>query len=345
MSEIKPKVYCTFQDAPQHHFPGHPESPHRLHTMRGWLEQPPYPQITWLNFSPAQEGDVALVHRKELLAFLREESQLGAHQFEPSPSYVTQESYQAALGAVGATLAVSRQIYSNPSGRGFAIVRPPGHHAEPMDAMGFCLLNNVAIAAADAIASGLNKVAIVDFDAHHGNGTQAVFIDTPEVGYLSTHEWNIYPGTGRLESPQHAEGRIINIPLPPFSGNKAFRAIIKQVVGPWLRDFQADMLFISAGYDAHFSDPLTTLTLDTQGFYHLAQSLVKLADQYCHGRVMFVLEGGYDPQALKDNIQACLAALCEQNSYPDHYGKAPGYEADISGLITKLINRHHLQEK
>lgn len=345
MREKEPSVYCTFQDAPQHHFNGHVESPHRLYLMQEWLAYPPYPQITWLDFQPAEEGDVTLVHGKELLEFLQQECQLGAHQFEPSPSYVTRESYHAALNAVGATLAVSRKIYSNQAGRGFAIVRPPGHHAEPLDAMGFCLLNNIAIAAADAIAHGLKKVAIVDFDAHHGNGTQTAFIDTPEVGYLSTHERNIYPGTGLFETPQHADGRIINIPLPPFSGNKAFQTITERVIASWLRGFHAEMLLISAGFDAHFSDPLTTLILDAQGFYDLAKSLVQLANQYCHGRVMFVLEGGYDPFALKDSIQACLAALCGESQFSDHYGKAPSYEPDISELINHLIMRHHLQEK
>ncbi|MFN2305107.1 MAG: histone deacetylase [Anaerolineales bacterium] len=345
MNDNNRKVYCTFQDASAHRYPGHPESPQRFHNMWAWLEKPPYSDMTWLNFHPAEESDVTLIHRKELLTFLQRQCQLGAHQFEPSPSYVTQDSYQAALAAVGATLAVSQKIISNESGHGFAIVRPPGHHAEPMESMGFCLLNNVAIAAADAIARGLHKVAIVDFDAHHGNGTQAAFIDTPEVGYLSTHEQNMYPGTGRLESPQHAEGRIINIPLPAFSGNRTFQVLLEHVVTHWLRDFRADMLFVSAGYDAHFSDPLTTLTLDTQGFFQLSKSLVSLADHFCHGRVMFVLEGGYDPLALRDNVQASLAALCYEDQYPDHYGKAPGYEPDISRLINQLIGRHHLQEK
>ena len=130
--------------------------------------------------------------------------------------------------------------------------------------------------------------------------------------------------------------------MPAFSGNRVFRAIIEQIVTPWLQDFQAEMLFISAGFDAHFSDPLTTLTLDTKGFYKLAQALIKLADQYCHGRVMFVLEGGYDPRALRDNIQACLAALCDQKNYPDHYGKASDYEPNVSELIEQLKKIHHL---
>jgi acetoin utilization deacetylase AcuC-like enzyme len=338
------QVYCTFQDAPQHAFPGHPESPHRLHLIREWLTVPPYPEMVWLDFQPAPEADVLLVHSKAMLDDIKTACQRGPHEFEPSPSYVTENSCQAALGAVGATLAVSRRILAEGHGRGFAIVRPPGHHAEPDHPMGFCLLNNIAIAAADAVASGTGKVAIIDFDAHHGNGTEAAFWQTPQVGYLSTHEMNIYPGSGRIESAPHARGRIINIPLPPFSDTHTFIDIFQGVAAPWLRNFGAEMLLVSAGFDPHFSDPLTTLTLDTAGFFQIAQMLVDLAEEFCQGRILFVLEGGYDPLALRDNIQACLAALCGRSSFPDHYGRSPGGHSEVTAIIEKLKNLHHLME-
>ena len=337
-------VYCTFQDAPQHTFPGHPESPHRLHLMREWLTAPPYPELVWLDFQPAQQADVVLVHTKAMLDSIKAACRVGPHEFEPSPSYVTENSCQAALGAVGATLSISRRILAEGHGRGFAIVRPPGHHAEPDHPMGFCLLNNIAITAADAVASGTGKVAIIDFDAHHGNGTEAAFWHTPEVGYLSTHEMNIYPGSGRIESAPHARGRIINVPLPPFSDTHAFIDIFQGVAAPWLRHFGAEMLLVSAGFDPHFSDPLTTLTLDTAGFFRIAQMLVNLAEKYCEGRILFVLEGGYDPLALRDNIQACLAALCGRSSFPDHYGRSPGGRSEAKPIIEKLQNMHHLKE-
>ncbi|MFW5714607.1 MAG: hypothetical protein ACOCYU_08040, partial [Brevefilum sp.] len=155
MNEKQPDIYCTFQAALGHRFPGHPESPKRIQSLGEWVEHPPYPEMAWLDFSHATVADVTLVHRESLLSFLRAESQKGAHEFEPSPSYVTEDSYQAALGAVGATLAVSRKIIAEGTGCGFVMVRPPGHHAEPDRAMGFCLLNNIAVAAADAVASGL----------------------------------------------------------------------------------------------------------------------------------------------------------------------------------------------
>lgn len=338
-------VFCTFHDAPGHAYPGHPESPQRLQSMREWLNSPPYPEMIWLNSQPASEAEVMLIHPIQMLEALRSACQRGAHQIEPSPTFVTKASYQAALGAVGGTLAVSRRILSEGQGRGFAIVRPPGHHAEPHQPMGFCLLNNVAIAAADAVASGLGRVAILDFDAHHGNGTQAAFWNTPEVGYLSIHEENLYPGSGQIESAPHARGRIINIPLPSFSDTAAFVNIINAVAVPWLRKFQPEMLFVSAGYDVHFSDPLTTATLDTRGFYKITRLLIQIAEESCQERIMFVLEGGYDPRALKDNIQACLAALCGRSTFPDRFGKSPGGQNRVSAQIDTLRRLHHLMEE
>ncbi len=342
MSEEDIKVYCTYQDAPEHFYPGHPESPKRMQNMGEWLVNPPYSQIQWLDIVPAAEKDICLIHPASLLAELRTECELGSHQFEPAPSYITPKSYQAALGAVGATLTISRKIISEGRGRGFAIVRPPGHHAEPETPMGFCLLNNIAIAAADAVASGLGKVAIFDFDAHHGNGTEAAFWETEQVAYCSTHETGIYPGTGCLDGAPHARGRIVDIPLPAFSGNTTFKLVRQDIVRPWMEKNQPEMLFVSAGYDAHFSDPLTSLTLDTRGFYDMTRTLVDLAEEYCGGKIMFVLEGGYDPIALKDNVQSSLAAISGQTEYPDHYGKGPDVNVNIEPEIEEIRTYHKL---
>jgi acetoin utilization deacetylase AcuC-like enzyme len=342
--EAKRKVYCTYQEAPGHNFPGHPESPRRVHALRAWIDSPPYPEVEWLDYSPAEESEVSFIHDKMFLAELKTECRRGTHEFEPSPTYVTESSYHDALGAVGAVLAVSRRIISEGTGTGFAIVRPPGHHADFDTSMGFCLLNNIAIAAADAVASGAGKVAIVDFDAHHGNGTQAIFSETSAVTYISTHETGIFPGTGTVDSAPHARGRIVNIPLPAFAGNEAFQQVLKQVVYPVLAHNTPEMIFVSAGFDAHFSDPLTNLSLDTDGYFMFAQALVEMAETFCNGRLMFVLEGGYDPIAIQDNIQACLAAISGHSDYPDHYGKAPAVNPDVSSLINKLRKIHSIEE-
>ncbi len=340
--ENQQTVYCTFQDAPGHQYPGHPESPKRLTAIKAWLDNAPYPEMEWLDYEPARMGEVTLLHHQHVVDFVREESKKGAHEIEPSPSYVTRTSYQDALGAVGASLRVSRQILETGSGRGFAIVRPPGHHAEPDAPMGFCLFNNVAIAAADAVASGCSKVAIIDFDAHHGNGTQAAFWDTPEVGYFSSHEAGLYPGTGQVDDAPHARQRIINVPLPAFSGNAVFNTLMQEIIEPWISVFKPEMIFVSAGYDGHFSDPLTTLTLNTHGFFELTRRLVGLADTYCEGRMMFVLEGGYNMIALRDNIGASLAAMSGHDHFTDESGAGPGSLSDPGDLIEELKGYHNL---
>lgn len=344
MSRKKKNVYCTYYDAPGHTFPGHPETPKRIQSLKDWQNSPPFPEIKWLNFKPATESDVTLVHDSSLLTELAEECRRGRHEFEPAPTYVTEGSCDAALTAVGATLSVSRKILSMKTGSGFAIVRPPGHHAEQSESMGFCLLNNIAVAAADALAKGLNKIAIIDIDAHHGNGTQAIFWDTEQVGFLSIQEQDIYPGTGKIDAVTHARGRIISVPVPAFSGNSVFHALMMHVIKPWLLAFEPEMIFVSAGFDAHFSDPLTTLTLDTEGYFQITRILVELADELCEGRLMYVLEGGYDPIAMKDNIEACLAAMCGHSYHHDHYGKSPELTIGVSELIHQLIHLHHIQE-
>ncbi len=345
MKPTKNPVLCTLFDAPQHKMQGHPESPKRLRGLKPWLENPPFDNIRWLPFEKASLDSVTAVHESNFVNALSAECQRGLHEFDPSPSYVGKTSFEDALNAAGATLAVSRAILSAGRGRGFAIVRPPGHHAEADAAMGFCLLNNIAIAAKDALRKGLKKVAIFDYDAHHGNGTEEIFYDVPEVGYFSIHEGDIYPGTGQMASAAHARGRIINFPLPHHTGRKPIKQIMNALVEPWLSSFQPEMLFISAGYDAHFADSLTTLNMDTKGFYKIARKLVKFADKYCQGRLLFVLEGGYDPVALQDNVHATLAALCEESDFTDHYGSAPKRNIYLNSEMQHLQQLHRLSVK
>jgi acetoin utilization deacetylase AcuC-like enzyme len=344
MSEKNSTVYWTYQAAPDHTLAGHPESPKRFGYFQDWINQSPYPAMEKLDFKPAGMGDLILAHSREMIEKLQGECHYPTHEIEQAPTYVTPKSYQAALGAVGATLAVSRKVFAEGTGRGFAIVRPPGHHADHDRSMGFCMFNNLAIAAADAVISGAGKVAIFDFDAHHGNGMEDIFWHTEQVAYCSIHEDGLYPGTGQVDAAPHARGRLINVPVPAFSGTRVFDQVFDRVVTPWLRAFQPEMIFISAGYDAHFSDPLTSLTLNTDGFYALTQKIMALADELCDGRLVLALEGGYDPLALSDNLQASLAALSGETDYPDHYGKGSDQAKDVSALIEQVRTYHQIQE-
>ena len=342
MNDKEPRVFWTYQEAPEHFSAGHPESPERFRVFEDWLNGSPYPAMQKLAYEPARMGDLILGHSQKMIERLQMECREGPQEIESAPTYVNPASFQAALGAVGATLAVSRKVLDEGAGRGFAIVRPPGHHAMHDQEMGFCLFNNLAIAAADAVISGVGKVAIFDFDAHHGNGIEDIFWNTEQVGYCSIHEQGLYPGSGQIEAAPHARGRLINLPVPAFSGNKVLDQLLDQVVAPWLEAFQPEMLFVAAGYDAHFSDALTSLTVNTQGFFSLTQKLSQMADSLTGGKIVFALEGGYDALALSDNLQASLAALSGEDEFPDHYGQGPSQSRDITPLIDTVRNYHHL---
>jgi acetoin utilization deacetylase AcuC-like enzyme len=210
--------------------------------------------------------------------------------------------------------------------------------------MGFCLLNNVAVAACDAMAASRlhsQRVAIVDYDAHHGNGTQAAFLDDPRVAYLSTHQWGIYPGSGRATEAPDARQRIVNIPLPARAGDRVFEHVAGALMEPFIRSFRPDLMLVSAGFDAHWNDPITTLGLSTAGFFMLSKRLVDLAAQYCAGRIVFVLEGGYDPTNLANGAAAVFAALLGSAHGPDVDDRMPYAEPESALAQIDAIREWH----
>jgi acetoin utilization deacetylase AcuC-like enzyme len=208
--------------------------------------------------------------------------------------------------------------------------------------MGFCLLNNLAVAAADALASEIDRLLIVDYDAHHGNGTQAIFAGDPRVAFVSTHQQHIYPGTGSLHDLPRARGRLVNLPFPAYTGDRGYLQAMDQVVAPLAQRFRPQMIFVSAGFDAHWTDPLTSLGLSTTGYYHLSCRLVELARDLCGGKLVFVLEGGYDPQRLADNVQAVMDAMAGETQAGDPAGPSPDPEPDITPLLHQARQHHNL---
>ncbi|HIA04681.1 MAG TPA: histone deacetylase, partial [Myxococcales bacterium] len=231
--------------------------------------------------------------------------------FDPDTS-AGPASCEAALVAAGCGLAAVDAVVDGSAKSVFAMVRPPGHHAEPQRVMGFCLFNNIAIAAHHALDSlGMNRVAIVDFDVHHGNGTQAAFYTDPRVLYLSTHQHPYYPGTGSaLElGADKGVGSTLNIPLRSGHSDAEYNAIYSALVPRILEQFQPELILVSAGLDLMEDDPLAGMGVSTNGVLNIARSLVGCAERLCNGRIVFMLEGGYDLDSLTDGVGACLNAM------------------------------------
>lgn len=303
-------VYA-FVPSTSHVYPDHPEGPARFDLLTPRLDSFGAQK---LDVQPATRQEIARVHHPKLIAALEEVCKEGPAIIDYAPTFVTHTSFDDALLASGGTLSCTRAVLGGAARNAFALVRPPGHHAEPNRAMGFCIFNNVAVAARDALAGAdgrrpLQRVAIVDYDAHHGNGTQAAFLDEPRVAYLSTHQWGIYPGTGWFEEAPRARKRIVNVPLPARSGDRAYERIADEIFAPFVESFQPELILVSAGFDAHWNDPITTLGLSSAGYYMLSKKLVDLAESHCDGKIVFVLEGGYDPQTVAHGAAAVFAAL------------------------------------
>jgi acetoin utilization deacetylase AcuC-like enzyme len=241
----------------------------------------------------------------------REEASQAHYAQLDADTFISAGSAEAALRAAGGVIAAIDGVMCSDFQNAFCAVRPPGHHAERNRAMGFCLFNNVAVGALHARqAHGLKRIAVIDFDVHHGNGTQDIFLDDPNTFYASTHQMPLYPGTGS-ESEHGVANNVLNCPLPPGSGSTEFRAICRVSVLPALERFAPEFIFISAGFDAHRADPLANLNLEVDDFAWVSQEICAIAQRTCAGRVVSALEGGYDLAALAASAAAHVQALIE----------------------------------
>ena len=291
---------------------GHPESPERLRTLMEVVAGGRHGQTSWSSLPgrDATDEEICRVHTPAHLSLLK--ATRGQRVRLDPDTVASPHSFAAAVRAAGCTLAALEAVASAEMDRSFALVRPPGHHAEPDRAMGFCLLNNIAIAARHAQrALGLRRVAIVDFDVHHGNGTQAAFYDDPDVLFVSSHQYPFYPGTGASEEQGVGAGlgSTINIALRPGHGDVQYDAMYRSIVAPALRAFRPDIILVSAGFDIAAADPLAGMEVSAAGAGRIAAHLVAAADATCAGRIVFVLEGGYDLVGLREGVLACLEAM------------------------------------
>lgn len=298
--------------------PGHPERPERAEEMLALAAGLRATGRDVREPAPASDEALLRVHQATYLEYLR--STAGRAVALDPDTVTSPQSFEVARLAAGAALAAVDAALDGAAGtRALALVRPPGHHAEADHAMGFCLLNNIAIAAAHARTRGVERVAIVDYDVHHGNGTQRTFYADPSVLFISTHQFPYYPGTGAAREVGVDAGRgfTVNLPLEAGAGDADYEQVFRQVVLPVLRQFKPGLILISAGFDAHADDPLGGMRVSSAQFGRLTAMLVAVANESCGGRVVAVTEGGYDLPALGASLRAVVAALERESGSPD----------------------------
>lgn len=330
----------------EHDLPGHPENAGRLaRIMAGLTREGLLERMMFIAPRPAGFDLLARVHDpgyvRELMAFANR----GGGYLDPD-TYVRPASFRVADLAAGGVAELVRAVVAGRAHNAIALVRPPGHHATRDAGMGFCLLNNVAVAARTALDEcGLTHILIVDWDVHHGNGTQDIFYDSDGVLFFSTHQYPYYPGTGGLQEVGAGAGRgyTVNVPLPAGIGDAGFRRIYAEVLTPLAERFRPELILVSAGFDAHWDDPLAGLRLSLAGYRQLAETVVGLAERLCDGRLVVTLEGGYNLDVLTAGVaDLCRALLGDERPGVDPLGPCPWSERPVDDVVRSVRQTHHL---
>ncbi|MEZ4635662.1 MAG: histone deacetylase [Caldilineaceae bacterium] len=339
-------AYVYNPDHEKHTLPGHPENHRRLARTWDLLQRDGIlDRLTRIDCTPAPLAAVTSVHTAGYVDLLSQVSAAGGGMLD-ADTYVTNDSYDVALSSVGGLLNLVDAVCEGRTDNGFALIRPPGHHACPPRGMGFCLFDNVAIAARHAQAAhGLKRVLIVDFDVHHGNGTQEIFYDDGSVLFFSIHQYPYYPGSGDVDETGvwAGEGATINVPLAEGAGDAAYLAALTQILVPAARRFQPQFILVSAGYDAHWMDPLAQHRVSITGYAEMMKTLLGLAGELCGGRLICTLEGGYNLDTLPHAILSTLRVLAgDARGVSDPVGNPQGKEGDFSAVLDTVKRRHGL---
>ncbi|MBV9090600.1 MAG: histone deacetylase [Mycobacteriaceae bacterium] len=340
-------AYATHPRYAEHDFPGHPERAERIRAVwRGLRESGLTARMQPLDTRAVDPALVLALHTADYLDLLGRISAVPRTTFLDPDTYAGPDALTIALLSAGGAVGAVDRVLRGAADNGLAAIRPPGHHAMPDRGMGFCLLGNVAIAAHFARARyGISRVLIVDYDVHHGNGTQAMFYDDPSVLYVSTHQYPFYPGTGAATDigTGPGEGYTVNIPLPAGSGDANYAAVFDRIVWPAVERFGPELILVSAGFDAYWADPLAGMRLTLAGYSHLAGEVIRMARRFCDGRVVFALEGGYDLDALRHGVSNVARLLLgEPTSEPLGAPPGPQPDPDITALLELLHELHHL---
>ncbi|MDD4876080.1 MAG: histone deacetylase [Dehalococcoidales bacterium] len=302
----------------------HPENAKRLEAIISYLEQTGIKeQLIPIRPRTASTQELSLVHDEQYISMIQNVAQNGGGSLDPD-TVMSSDSYEATLYAAGGVITATEAVMKKEVDSIFALVRPPGHHATHQRAMGFCLFNNIAIATEYALRNySLQRILIIDFDVHHGNGTQEAFYNNPNVLYISTHEYPFYPGTGSIEETGNgpAKGTTINIPLPAGSGDTEYLKVFQEIIIPATKRFKPQLIMVSAGYDNHWADELALMQVSTTGFTQMAEIIKNLADELCNGRMVFSLEGGYNLTALATSVKATFDVLMNKTTIEDPLGQ------------------------
>lgn len=308
-------LYYTHPDGLTHVTPpGHPEQVARLEAIAAAMSDPRFDPLDRLEAPLGDEADILRCHPQRYIDRIREAIPASGYASLDADTHVTTGSLNAALRGVGGICEATDKVLAGDATNAFIGTRPPGHHAERETAMGFCLFGNITIAAKRALDHhGLDRVAVVDFDVHHGNGTQDLLWDEARSLFISSHQSPLYPGSG---SPHEtgAHGNVFNLPFPPGTGGTSFRRHYDAEVFPALQNFNPDLILVSAGFDAHAADPLAQMMLNEHDFAWITSRICDVAEEVCEGRVVSTLEGGYDLHALGASVAAHVDVLMERGA-------------------------------
>jgi acetoin utilization deacetylase AcuC-like enzyme len=312
--------------------------------MRLLEGEPTLDDLLLVESEPATNEQLLRVHSAELVEDVARASAMGGGRLDPD-TYCTDSSFDQARVAAGTVCRAGDLIMEGEAQNGFALVRPPGHHAERGRVGGFCLFNNVAVAAKHIQERhGAQKVAILDYDVHHGNGTQAIFYEDPTVLYISLHMFApyFYPGTGsKREIGRNAgRGTTLNVPFGSRAGDEAYSRTMDELIDPVISWFDPDIILVSAGFDAHWQDPLAAAAVSLTGYAHMSRTIIDISERCCGGRVLFVLEGGYHFEALAHGVLNVLFALAGKDAISDPLGMSPYRSPDVTNLLEQLKRLH-----
>ncbi|MDT8306473.1 MAG: histone deacetylase [Anaerolineae bacterium] len=339
------KPYLFFAPAAEHTRLGHPESEQRLVGLLPFLEaHGVLGGMTLGQARPIGVRQLTRVHALGMVEWVRQVSGQGGGLLD-ADTYTTAESYDLALAAAGHACAALDAVLSGDTRRALVLARPPGHHATRYRPGGFCLFNNIAVAARHAQAAyGVQRIFVVDYDVHHGNGTQDIFYEDPGVFFTSVHLYHpfFYPGTGGLDEIGRGNGRgtTLNVPFPRHVGDEGYRRAFEEVVLPAARAFAPELILVSVGFDAHWQDPLASAGLSLVGYAELSRLLLELAEELTDGKIVFILEGGYLLPALHHGILNLCRALLGSAEVDDPLGPMPGREEKVDDLLSRLRRLH-----